>query len=400
MFYIRFFRIIILFLSICITSQLYASKGFKEKKSLVSHPFKQKKFKPNLLLETRFYYGFLAYHHTELMPMRGHLPGLELSLTHNTFGKKEWQKRHHYPYISYNVFYSPLTGHPHLGQVYALYPSLAIPIYQNNNYYLSFRTGLGLGYITKHFHPTENYKNLAIGSHLNIFINLMLNYRYHLTPTFDVSAGLGLIHLSNGGMASPNYGINLPTASVALAYKISTENRRLYLRRPSIPVFGYKGNKIFIYNIQACYATKDMGNVVGKRYNVYSGSFSVLKRLNQLHAVGLTIDGTWDNSNKDILKQRMGDTTSISFSDVFRIGLVPTYEVKFSHLIANMGIGFYISGEQTTSAEIYESLSLKYLAYKNIYLLVNLKAHGGRAAFLGWGLGYRLEWDHERSKLP
>ncbi len=400
MFYIRFLRIIIICLAMCLSLQSHANQCFKKKKQLTFKPFKQKKFKPNLLLETRFYYGFLAYHHTELMLMQGHLSGFELSAIYKTFGKKEWQKRHNYPYISYNVFYSPLTGHPALGNLYAIYPALSIPMYQTKNYYLSFRTGLGLGYITKHFDPVENYKNLAIGSHVNIFINLMFNYRYHLTPMLDISAGLGLIHLSNGGIASPNYGINLPTASLALAYKISAENRRLYLRRPSIPVFGYKGNKVFIYNIQACYATKDMGNVVGKQYNVYNGGISVLKRLSPLHVVGITLEGTWDEVNQDVLKQEMGDTTAISFSDVFRMGIVPTYEIEFSRLIANMGVGFYISGKKTTNSEVYANIALKYLAYKNIYLLINLRAHGGRAAFLGWGLGYRLEWNYERSKLP
>ncbi len=399
MFHIKFFRIIILCLGLCIVSQSYANQHPKERGRLAFHAFKQKKFKPNLLLETRFYYGFLAYHHTELRRMAGHLPGFELSLTHNTFGKREWQKMHHYPYISYNLFYSPLTGHPSLGQTYAIYPSLDIPIYQTYNHYISFRTGLGLGYMTKHFHAVNNYKNLAIGSDFNIFINLMFNYRYHLTQWTDVTAGLGLIHISNGGTASPNYGINLPMVSVAFSQKISAENRRLYPRKPSIPLFSYKDNKIFIYNIQAGYATKDMGNITGKKYNVYHGSFSVLKCLNQVNAVGVSIEGMWDEYSKDFLEQKV-DSVTPTFTDIFRTSIAATYEIKFSTLIAHLGFGWYVSGEPSTNTEYYETVALKYLFYKNTYLLMNLRAYGGKAAFLSWGIGYRLKWDYGRLNLP
>lgn len=364
-----------------------------------SKPFKYKKYKKNLLLEARLYYGFLLQHHTEMEPLGGHLPAFELSLVYNSFGKREWQKWHRYPYISYNLFYSPLTGHKALGEVYGFYPSLSIPIAQDKKQYFAFRPGLGIAYLTEHFHPLNNYKNLAIGSHFNIFINLMLDYRRHLTPNTDVSVGLGLIHFSNGGMASPNYGINLPTMSLSVSKKISRQNRRLYIRRPDIPVFGYKDNKIFIYSVQGAYATKDMGNVVGEKYDVYNGSVSVLKRLNMVHAVGLSVDGVWDGYHKKALEDKF-DSIQPTFSQVLRIGVAPTYEVKFSNLIASMGVGFYVSGEDSSEGVVYETVALKYLVYKNVYLLVNLRAHAARAAFLGWGIGYRLQWDHGKLRLP
>ncbi len=395
----RLFRTIILCIGLCLFYQSHANQTSKEKGHLIYRIFKPQKYKPNLRLETRYYYGFLMNHHTELEPMQAHLSGFELSLAYNTFGKREWQKTHHYPYISYNLFYSPLTGHPSLGQTYAAYPSIDIPVYQTWKHYLSWRTGVGLGYMTQHFHPVDNYKNLAIGSHFNIFINLMFNYRYHLTKLTDVTAGIGLIHISNGGTASPNYGINLPVASIAVSQRISPKNRRLLPRRPSIPLFSYKDNKIFIYNVQACYANKDMGNIVGKRYNVYNGSVSVLKRLNKVHALGVSIDGVWDEYIEDFLDEKL-DTVAPTASDIFRTSIAASYEIKFSHMIASLGFGWYISGLPSTDTEYYETVALKYLVYKNAYLLVNLRAYGGRAAFLGWGIGYRLEWDYGRLKLP
>lgn len=366
---------------------------------LATASFKHKKYKKNLQLQARLYYGFLASHHTELKVLEGHVPAFELSLVYKTFGKNEWQKQHNYPYINYNILYSPLTGHEHLGKVYAVYPSMAIPLHQNYNRYITFNIGLGLGYITKHFHPTENYKNLAIGSHFNIFINLMFDYKYHVNTLTDLSVGLGLVHLSNGGMASPNYGLNFPMASLGISKKISRENRRLYPRRPQIPLFGYKDNKIYIYNLHAAYATKDMGNIIGEQYQVFSGSLSILKRLDKVNAVGLSLDGMYDEYSKDYLTRKL-DTTELSFNQVFRLGISPTYEVRFSKLIASMGVGYYISGEKSTNTEFYETVALKYIAYKNLYAIVNLRAHGARAAYLGFGLGYRLEWDFGEIKTP
>ncbi len=396
-FYIRLLHIIVVCLGLCLSQQIYANQFDKNKKHSLLHPFQQKKTKPNLFLEARVYYGFLWQHHTELEPLKGHVPAFELSLLHKTFGKREWQKTHHYPYISYNLFYSPLTQHPALGKVYGMYPALHLPLYQTYKSYISFGVGLGLGYVTKHFHPINNYKNLAIGSYFNAFINVILNYRYHISFYTDISAGIGFVHFSNGGMASPNYGINLPMVSIGLSQKISPQNKRLLARRPSIPLFGYKDNRIFVYNLQFCYTTKDMGNVVGKRYNVYNSSFSILKLLNKTSALGISLDGVWDYSRENILNPN-SDSSLSQPAEIFLLGVGPTYEVRFSNFIANIGFGWDGFFSKKTDIEFYETLALKYLAYKNIYLLVNLKANGGRAAFLGWGIGYRLQYDYGKIK--
>lgn len=353
--------------------------------------FKHKKFRSNIQIEPRLYYGFIINHHTELEPFNAHIPAFEVSIIKDTYGRKYWERIHNYPYLGISFFYSTLADHPAVGQAMAIYPFITFPIIKDKNDFLGFRLGLGLSYLTKTFDPLENYKNIAIGSHMNVAVNLMVEYRRQLNEMTSLSAGVSLIHFSNGSTASPNYGLNLPMVSLALSKRISKPNDQIAMRRASIPPFSYKDNKIYIFNIMGAYASKNMGNVFGESYDVYLASANALKYFNEISALGFTFDFSWDGSHQAMLERR--GIIDPSFITVMRPGIAPTYEMSISKIILNFGVGFYWGGKEKSDGDIYEQLSLKYLFYKNIFAGVTLRAHGARAAFVSWGLGYRLKYD-------
>lgn len=353
--------------------------------------FKHKKYNSNLQIEPRLYYGFIINHHTELAPFNSHVPAFEISLIKDTYGKKEWEKIHNYPYVGVSLFYSTLSDHPAIGQVVAVYPFVTFPILRNKNNFIGFKMGLGLGYLTKKFDPLTNYKNIAIGSHVNVAINLMAEYRKQLSKRTALTAGISLIHYSNGSTATPNYGLNLPMISVGMSHRLSEPNSKIALRKATIPPWSYKPNKIYVFNIMAGYATKNMGNVFGERFDVYMASVNALKKINEISAIGVSFDFSYDGSHKAMLEQK--GIIDPSFITVMRPGIAPTYEFRMSRLIIGLGVGFYWGGKEKSEGDIYEQLTLKVLAYKNTFVMISLRAHGARAAFVSYGLGYRLEYD-------
>ena len=376
--------ILLLAIIVPVSSQSAYSK-FKVKS------FKHKKYNSNLQIEPRIYYGFLINHHTELEPFNSHIPGFEISLVKDTYGKKEWEKIHNYPIVGVSLFYSTLSDHPAVGQVVAIYPFVSFPIIRSKSNYFGFRLGVGLGYLTKKFDPITNYKNIAIGSHVNVAINLMLEYRKQLSKSTALTAGFSLIHFSNGSTATPNYGLNLPMLSVGVSQRLSEPNSKIAQRKASIPPWSYKPNKIYIFNILAGYATKNMGDEFGERFDVYMASFSALKYFNEISALGLSFDFSYDASHKAMQEQQ--GIIAPSFMTIMRPGIAPTYEFRMSRLIIGIGVGFYWGGREKSEGDIYESMTLKVLAYKNTFATVNLRAHGARAAFVSFGLGYRLQYD-------
>jgi len=124
---------------------------------------------------------------------------------------------------------------------------------------------------------------------------------------------------------------------------------------------------------------------------VYLGSLNVLKYFNDISAIGISFDFSYDGSHHAML-QRQG-IPNPSFITVMRPGIAPTYEMTISKVLLSFGVGFYWGGKEKSEGDIYEQLSLKYLFYKDIFASVSLRAHGARAAFVGWGIGYRIKYD-------
>ena len=147
--------------------------------------------KNNIQLETRLHYGFLLSHHLELNRYNSHFPMIEISLQKSTFGKKRWEKKYDYPLLGISLLYTDLGAYEEIGNAYAAFPYINFPLYRKNDNCINFRIGLGLAWLENKFDNIVNYKNFAIGSHLNIAANLQFEYRRklskgllcHLPPT-------------------------------------------------------------------------------------------------------------------------------------------------------------------------------------------------------------------------
>src|SRR5271157_1761126 len=65
-------------------------------------------FTSNMLVEGRFYYGFLYAQHIELERFNGHFPVFELNLLQETYGKRKWERTFSYPDIGMSFLYTGL----------------------------------------------------------------------------------------------------------------------------------------------------------------------------------------------------------------------------------------------------------------------------------------------------
>ena len=144
-----------------------------------------------LAIETKIHYGFIARHHPEMAVFSDiHFPVFELALSKQTFGNKLWHQIYSYPEIGISYWQSKFANSKVLGNANAVYPFIRFPLIRSNRFSLNFRFGVGLGYFSSKFDRLENYKNTAIGSHLNAIINLMFEAKYNLSPRFRVFTGM------------------------------------------------------------------------------------------------------------------------------------------------------------------------------------------------------------------
>ena len=213
----------------------------------------------NLTAEIKLQYGLLMSHHLELDIFRSHFPAFEISLQKVTYGKYRWEAEYNYPLIGVSLWYSGLGGFPEIGSAIAVYPTINFPLFGDKKQSLNFKLGIGLGYLTNRFDRLKNYQNFAIGSHLNIAASLFFEYRNRISKMLTFTTGLGLTHFSNGTMKTPNYGLNILTASIGISSFLSNPNRSLNKKiLPKLYPFEFDGRKYLSFEIAAAMAYKDM----------------------------------------------------------------------------------------------------------------------------------------------
>jgi len=130
-------------------------------------------------LKETFHIGSILPHRSEVNEIiEGHSFAYELSFVKPTIGKKEWQQLYKYPQVGISGLFMNLGNPKELGNAYGVFSFIDMPLNQRKiNWRL--KLGYGLGYIEKPFDKTTNYKNIAIGSHINalIYANMLWSVR-------------------------------------------------------------------------------------------------------------------------------------------------------------------------------------------------------------------------------
>lgn len=352
----------------------------------------------NYQLEYRQHYGFFYQHHLEFERFNAHFPSYELSFQRSTFGRQQWESLWSYPLTGISLYYSPLGGFEPIGQVLAIFPYISFPLNENVRSRLNFRLGVGLGYLTKRYHPTSNFQNFAIGSHINAAANFSLDYRRQVSKHLTLVAGAGLTHFSNGSTKTPNYGLN--AFSALLGMNVFLNNPNPFLKKRNYPVlrpFEYDNKKWYAIEIMQAFGTRDMTMELGNRYLVSNTAVNWLVPIGLKARFGVGLDITYDDSERGWLDRRGAILGQQLYKNRFQItkpGLSGIYEMRLSRLSLQFQLGAHLSGADASDGDIFEKLSAKYYFSDPWFVSIALTAHGGRADFIGYGVGYRFDRIH------
>lgn len=351
--------------------------------------------KRNLEAEVKLEYGFLLSHHLELDIFQSHFPAFELSIQKSTWGKERWETEYAYPLLGMSVLYTPLGGFGALGSAIAVYPFINFPLFKNRRQSLNFRMGLGLGYLTNFYQRTENYKNFAIGSHINVAGRLYFEYRRKLSRRATFSTGFGLTHFSNGSVKTPNYGLNILTATAGMAISLGRPNPYSSNQiLPELYPFEFDGRKSLDLNFSFSLALKNMTQVNGEKFMVYATYVNLMKRVSFKSSIGLGLDLVYDGSDKFLLE--WNGTPADNTFQLLKPGVNVAYELMMSRLSFLFNVGFYLAGHERSEGDMYQRLTLKYRFARDYFALIALSANFGKAEFVGFGLGYNLNFIYKR----
>ena len=343
----------------------------------------------NLLLEGRANYGFLISHHLEMQVFMAHFMAFEINLGIETYGKSHWEAMYAYPIIGVSYWYSGLGNSEFVGKANALFPYINFPLTRSAKFAFNLRVGGGLGYLTRHFDRLNNYKYLAIGSHVNAAINLMFELRWKPTPHINLATGIALMHFSNGSLKTPNYGINIPTANLAMAYRLTRLNEHINKEMiPELNKFEFDGHKFIELEMAGSFGVKEVPEY-DKQFYVYALSGNVFKAVSYKSKVGVGFDFTYDKS--DLYTAEIKQIELKQNIQIIRPSANLGYQLNLSRTSFVFNIGFYLGGKIPPPASAYFKTGMHVMLSRNVFGSLILKSHYARVDFIGLGLGYKLK---------
>ena len=367
----------------------------------------------NIMVEARGHVGVFWHHHFEMQKFNAKYPAFEVSLYQNTFGKNEWEPNYNYPYIGITFYHAnfgfnfendPNVGNA-LGSAYAVYPFINYPLNPNEHSQLTFKLGVGLGYLTKCFDNFDNYYNFAIGSHLNAATNLSFEYRQRITSQLMSVASFGLTHFSNGSTKLPNYGLNTFSGAWGLAYYLRSPRINLTpTLRPEHKPFEFDHKHWFCVDLDYGIGFKNVSQTLGGDstyyYHVHDLSAYLLAQFTPYSRAGVGLSLVLDLSDQTLPGY---DTIPFKTYQLTRINYSLCYAMTMERLSYYFEFGWHLKYNQIplSKGNIYQKVTARYQLYDNIYAHLDLMTHFGRADYLCFGLGYRFNQkyylNHEKS---
>jgi len=356
----------------------------------------------NFMIEARGHAGLFWHHHFEMQKFNARYPAFEVSFYQHSYGRNDWESDYNYPYLGVTFYHSnfgfnfennPEVGKV-LGSVYALYPFINYPLNSSEESQLTFKIGVGLGYLTKHFDNFDNYQNFSIGSHFNAAVNLSFEYRQCITRRLMSVASFGLTHFSNGSTKLPNYGLNTFSAAWGLAYYLRSPRINLNpTRRPEHHPFEFDNRHWLCFDLNYGIGFKNVSQTLGGDstlyYHVHDLSTYLLAEFTPYNRAGMGLSFVLDLSDQTIPGY---DTLNIKTHQLIRINYNLCYSLTMDRLSFYFEFGWHLKYNNTplSKGNIYQKVTARYQLHDNIYTHIGLMTHFGRADYICFGLGYRF----------
>lgn len=337
-----------------------------------------------MYIEGRAHYSFLIPHHREMWALtNGFFPVWEFSLVKQTWGKSACQYYRGYPQLRLTYIYSDFGMSKQLGVMHAVIPNIRLPLIRGKNMSLMFGFGLGAAYLSKTFNREYNYQNLAIGSHYNAAIQFALSWRIKMDNRIYFNSGVSMMHISNGTIRSPNYGLNIPGLFAGLSWKLT--GKEIKYKEPE----DLRRNKGRItVRLMGLAARKQILSQPEKEFGVLAGSISFSTFYNQVNTFLVGVDLIYDESTKYLLEQ--DEKPADDWEDVTKIGASVGHEWTFSDLSVILGLGYYLRNKNPDDTPVYTKIGIEYRILKYAFAGISLRTHWAKADFLGAGLGFRF----------
>lgn len=246
---------------------------------------------------------------------------------------------------------------------------------------LHYEVNLGVSFNWRHYDVINHPNFIALGSSVNAHLGGRIFLKKPISDLFDLHIGMNFLHFSNGGIYTPNYGINTITANVELAYKINQRKYKMNTEKPEVSLI--ETEKRFVH---------DVSFFVTKR-SLYLETVEIVKNNlrskfpeHQFWVAGLNYDCLWRHSHRFM----WGPSVNILYDEGQKVSFfVPETEdehdykeiITLGKMSERFSLGLSLKGELTMPgycvfAQLgYDILSSEDLKEMRLYQIYGVKVH-------------------------
>ncbi len=323
-------------------------------------------------LESRLGVGRMLPHTTVIESLRGNVLSFDLQWGIATSGEHYWEQAYRKPNYGLGFHYSNMF-HEAMGESYALYGFLDLPVYARSNYRVGINVVGGFAYHTNPLDLEKNPDNYALTTPGLALIEFGAFAEYFVNSKWSVTAWSGISHMSNGAYRKPNKGMNAFLVRLGMRYyfNLSEGVKDGQLSEPS-----YKTSTVDVYTS----LSRFMVSPDSKRYNGRTLQLAYHHRMNYKRRLGLGVDLLYNESLEEVQDNRA------KTSDLHQLALVASHEAFLNKVSVLSQIGVYVWNGNGKG--FYERIAVRYWWAKNTYIHLGLKARWASAEWVEFGLGY------------
>lgn len=336
---------------------------------------------PYWRMATNVHTGFVITHHNNMHILTEHHPrAFELFLAKRVHGEKDWHSFYGYPEYGASLIMFDFGSPSYIGKSYGLYPFMNFFLCNSGKHLnISVKVGAGAAYVEKIFDRHTNFKNVAIGSHINALLSLQFNAHVRITNDLSAFTGIGLTHFSNGAFKMPNAGLNILTLNAGFGYTFGDRYPLKSMASVETP------DKKWCYRIYLSGGVKEISPVGGEKYLTSGFSLEMSRKHLPLTRFGGTFDLFYDTSDYHSLRD--DDTNRLA---TVKAGLAAGYELAFGRLSVIVQAGIYLRAKYTENGMTYQRMALRYAVNSKANIHFGLKNQLGQADYLEISYGYRI----------
>lgn len=316
--------------------------------------------------------------------VKGYPTTYEVDVVKHTLGNKIWQLENNKPDIGLSFQCIDFKNPSQLGYGLIIAPFVEIPFnVRPKKSRLIIRICWGATYITKKFDINTNQKAIAIGSHINSFVQFRWFWHIQLTKNLRFEPGLTFSHASNGKAQNPNLGLNILSLNAGLNIKIPS-NKNTYFTKIDSSTKVKSKNELLMY---AAIGFNER-EINTPPLNTYLIGIAYQRNIRNTHKFAFGVDMFYDDNyqidyNNVFLKPAQGINKT-------RMSAKFGYSYNIGRISIPVELGYYFLDAAKSDAPIVSRLAVRYYSKCGLIGHFGLRTHFAVAYNFEYGIGYRL----------